>query len=302
MQTRSLRVRAPAKLNLHLRVGPPTADGFHPLMTWMVTVGLFDNLTFTLRQGNGVSLACAVPSIPVDDSNLIIRAAKLLQMPARGVHVDLTKRIPSGGGLGGGSSDGAVTLLALNQLWQTQHAVSQLSSLASTIGSDLSFFLHGTSCICTGRGEIVRQIAPPSPKAALLLLPSFGLATADVYRRFDAIKDETDNARLSAQPDWSEWTALSSTKLLSRLANDLEPAAFSIEPRLGKLRIELERRLARIVRMSGSGSSLFTLYDTFEESQLASTQLSSSGSFELAGIGVRAIACELCPGIEIASV
>jgi 4-diphosphocytidyl-2-C-methyl-D-erythritol kinase len=176
-----------------------------------------------------------------------------------------------------------------------------LSSLASTIGSDLSFFLFGNSCICTGRGEVVRPIAPPLPKAALLLLPSVALSTAAVYRRWDELPhaSDADVDTLSAQPDWSQWTTLSSATLLSRLANDLEKAAFSLVSRLGELRTELEQRLSRVVRMSGSGSSLFTLYDTLSEAADAAAAIAPAGSARVCGIDLRAVACELCPKIEI---
>src|SRR5436305_148778 len=121
----SFRTPAPAKINLHLRVGPPTADGFHPLLSWMVTVALFDKLEFTLVDAPGVALSCDDPAIPVDASNLIVKTASALletnrasgAAPSRdrqrpGVAISLIKRIPVGAGLGGGSSDGAFTLLA----------------------------------------------------------------------------------------------------------------------------------------------------------------------------------------------
>ncbi|HEY7117614.1 MAG TPA: hypothetical protein VH475_13580, partial [Tepidisphaeraceae bacterium] len=117
----SVRVLAPAKINLHLRVGPPTAaDGFHPLSSWMVTVGLFDNLEFIRVTPPGIVLHCDDPAIPADASNLVVKAARALLDETGherlGLRIELRKCIPAGAGLGGGSADGAFTLLALDRL------------------------------------------------------------------------------------------------------------------------------------------------------------------------------------------
>jgi 4-diphosphocytidyl-2-C-methyl-D-erythritol kinase len=167
-----LQVTPPAKINLHLRVGPPTADGFHPLLSWMVTVGLFDILDFVPIDQPGIRLLCDNPAIPCDASNLIVRCASaLLESAAQssgsrdipGVSAALQKRIPVGAGLGGGSSDGSFALLALNQLLQLHWPLQRLSDLAAQFGSDLPFFLFGSSSICTGRGQFVSPHPSPAP-------------------------------------------------------------------------------------------------------------------------------------------
>jgi len=171
----SFRTPAPAKINLHLRVGPPTADGFHPLLSWMVTVALFDKLEFTLVDGPpGVALSCDDPAIPVDASNLVVKTASALLETNRAsgaalsrdrsVAISLQKRIPIGAGLGGGSSDGAFTLIALDRLLGINWSAQRLADFAARFGSDLSFFFHGPSSICTGRGQIVHPIAVPKPR------------------------------------------------------------------------------------------------------------------------------------------
>ena len=148
----------------------------------MVTVGLFDKLEFTLTDQPGISLSCDDPAIPCDASNLVVKTASALlgkdlgsasgeaapsveAGPHRvaGISAALQKRIPVGAGLGGGSSDGASTLLALNHLLHLSRSPEQLADLAARIGSDLPFFFHGNSSVCTGRGEIVRPTAPPKP-------------------------------------------------------------------------------------------------------------------------------------------
>ena len=295
-----MRVLAPAKLNLHLRVGPPRADGFHPLLTWMCTVALFDNLIVDRAPGGEIRLECDAPGVPSDSRNLVSRAAAALaQTLARarakspqagenfGLLVRLHKTIPVGAGLAGGSSDGAYTLLALNQLWQAGWDQARIAEFAANFGSDLSFFVYGPSAICRGRGEIVRPIAPPRPRWALLVLPDVQMPTPAVYRRFDEMNLGVA-ATIEHEPDFNRWTQLDSVSLLPLLVNDLETPAFAIEPKLGILRRELEQNLGRCVRMSGSGSSLFTLYD-------AQAQAASAAEIAARRFAVKALAAELAP-------
>jgi len=264
-----MRLAAPAKLNLHLRVGPPRPDGFHPLLTWMCTVGLFDELE--LEKGDITDqagtkrdttllqylLLCDDPAIPTGEENLMVRAAMDLGVPAR---MKLYKRIPPGGGLAGGSSDAAATLVGLNKLWNLGRTAAQLAESANRLGSDIAFFLSGPSSVCSGRGDVVRPIGRPSPKWALLILPPYPMATPQVYRRFDEMR--LGRLRdVEEQPDWSRWTQLPAMELLPLLVNDLEAPAFDLNPALAKLRDQWEERLGRPVRMSGSGSTLFTLFD-----------------------------------------
>src|SRR3954451_12155304 len=217
----AMRVTAPAKINLHLRVGPPTADGFHPLSSWMVTVGLFDNLEFTLTRTPGIRLTCDDPALPTDATNLVVKTVTGLLDAANlsattGVDIRLEKRIPSGAGLGGGSSDGAFTLLALNQLLDLHWPPARLAALASRYGSDLAFFCHGPSSICTGRGEIVHPIIPPRAEYPVLTLPPIHMPTPAVYRRFDELLSPTQDSALGSQ-DYSAWTTLDAQQLLARL-------------------------------------------------------------------------------------
>lgn len=297
-----MRVLAPAKINLYLRVGPRRDDGFHPLMSWMVTVGLFDSLIFERTRGEGIALSCDRASIPVDESNLISRAARLLaaQLARRkegsvlgvgGAAIKLLKRIPVGAGLGGGSSDAARTLVALNHLWQLGLDVLALEPVAAELGSDVVFFLHQPSADCRGRGERVTPIAPPGPKAAVLICPPYGLSTPQVYRAFDDL-GLGDGSVVVTVPDWSQWSQLSAGHLLPLLVNDLEPAAFAVQPDLGKLRAQLESAMGQIVRMSGSGSSLFTLYDTMAEAESAVDQVQRA----FADLSVMAV--QLCPRLD----
>jgi len=180
-----------------------------------------------------------------------------------GVSVALRKHIPVGAGLGGGSSDGAFTLLALNRLWNLNWPRERLMEIASSIGSDVPFFLNGPSAIVRGRGEVVEKIdqgEQPGSKWVPIIRWPRPMPTPLVYRKFDELRLGKDS-NLSLDPPWSQWVKLESQDLLPLLINDLEQAAFAIDPQLGQARSDLELLLKRPVRMSGSGSSLFSLYD-----------------------------------------
>ena len=294
-----MRVSAPAKINLHLRVGTKRADGFHPLRSWMCTAGLFDNLTFVRRakasqveatraggDANWFTLRTDHLDLPVDGRNLVMRVATALADtlggvgegstgPRERVSAYLNKRIPVGAGLAGGSSDAAATLKGLAAMWKLDWDAQRLSNFAAQFGSDVPFFFHGPSSICTGRGEIVRPISPPAAMYAVLVLPAFAMPTADVYRRLDDMNGGVDAAIANEpadEPLWSEWTKLSAGELMPKLVNDLEPPAFSLRPDLNELRKAIEGRWNKVVRMSGSGSSLFTLCDDEEQANVLASQ------------------------------
>jgi 4-diphosphocytidyl-2-C-methyl-D-erythritol kinase len=213
--------------------------------------------------------------LPTDERNLVIRAALALRehvrRPTLAATIELEKRIPSGGGLGGGSSDAATTLLALNELWSLKLDRSELCRVADRVGSDVPFFLFPPSADCRGRGEVVTPLPPPKPRAAVLILPGTSMPTPAVYRRFDELSPTPPP--LDSTFRFDDWAHLDTSTLLPRLVNDLEPPAFSIDPKLGRLRDDAERLLGRAVRMSGSGSTLFTLFDTIDEAEQAAELL-----------------------------
>lgn len=275
-----LTVHAPAKLNLDLRVGATRADGFHPLSSWFVTTSLHDTLTFEPAAKDEFN--CDDPSIPTDQRNLVVRAMNLL--PHAPVKVALTKRVPAGGGLGGGSSDAAATLKALARLEGVPTAA--LPPLAEQLGSDVPFFLGGPSALCTGRGEAVDELPLPRARSALLVLPHIHVSTPAVFRAFDALPSpEQLPARGSARESYAKLSQLRAAEALREARNDLEAPAFQLHPELGRLRSEAESRLGRPVRMSGSGSTLFTLYDTLAEAEEAAKLVKN----------LRVLAVAMCP-------
>jgi 4-diphosphocytidyl-2-C-methyl-D-erythritol kinase len=281
---------APAKINLNLHVGPLRADGYHPLVSWMCRVALFDNLELRRSPKPGVHFHCTAPGMPADQHNLAYQAAMALLPPGSGVDLSLEKSIPAGGGLGGGSSDAARVLLAMNRLFRPLPD-AELARRSARLGSDVPFFMHGPSSLCTGRGEIVRPLPEPRANWALLIFPAMRISTADVYRRFDQIGLAAHNEDLGDErahfSACQRAAALPARDLLATLRNDLEAPAFAAAPALANLRSAAEALAARPVRMSGSGSTLFTLYDQREEADAAAAAIAQKlnikvGVFELA--------------------
>jgi 4-diphosphocytidyl-2-C-methyl-D-erythritol kinase len=271
-----LTLRSPSKINLHLRVSSPDASGYHPLRSWMITTTLCDELTFTSRHDrpSNISLTCSDPSLPTDGRNLVHRAATaVLSGTTLAADIHLLKRIPAGAGLGGGSGNAATTLVALNRLLKLGQSDAELHAIAATLGSDVPFFLGTPSAIASGRGEVLEACPPPAlARHAVLIMPPFPVSTAAAYRALDALRPTAEEATLSPF-DAAAWSALPATELLGRLVNDLEPAAFHIEPRLADLRAQVEAALGRTVRMSGSGSALFTLFDAADEATARASRL-----------------------------
>jgi 4-diphosphocytidyl-2-C-methyl-D-erythritol kinase len=194
---RIFRGEAPAKINRELRVGGRRPDGYHEIRSRIVSIDLADSIE--VAPGRGLELACAGLEVPPGESNLVVRAARALAdrvgRPAD-ARIRLTKRVPVGAGLGGGSSDAARTLVLLSRLWDSELAEEDLESVAASIGSDVPFFLVGGEADVAGRGEIVTPL-PDSPAVELLLLvPPFPLSTAEVYSARDRLAPALAEAAL----------------------------------------------------------------------------------------------------------
>ena len=263
-----MQLKAYAKINWDLHVLGKRADGFHVLDTVMVNVSLFDTLTF--EPSDTIKFTCSDATLPVDDSNLVVKAARILARESginAGVRIHLEKNIPAGGGMGGGSSDAACTLKGLNKLWSLNWPVEKLQPLAAEIGSDVAFFLYGGWQRCSGRGEVVEAIKDavswPSVRV-LLVLPPLHVSTPLAYKS------------LQAGP-WDGKTGLRSLTDVKRqlecvvenahlvegvnfgLRNDLTIAARKVEPRLEKVQRALETLYPGRWLMSGSGAVHFAI-------------------------------------------
>jgi len=233
-------------------------DGFHEIESLVSAVTLYDLLEFTGRGDSGVELSCDCPGVPTDEGNLIVQAAMLLSKEAgrrSGVACRLTKRIPVGGGLGGGSSNGASTLTALNRLWGLNWPTDRLMPLAASLGSDVPFFLRGGSAVMSGRGEQVRPVRLGWQGWIVLLLPGIGVSSGAVYRAW------RPGAESPPAPVGCGMTRGSAIDLMGRTFNMLEPAVMEVCPVLEGLIAGVAPRAGRPVRVSGSGSALFTAFD-----------------------------------------
>lgn len=252
-------IHAPAKLNLGLKIYPARPDGFHNLESWMVPLSWHDTLLITPRGKLALTISGRAEGIPTDlAQNLVGRAALRLSQEA-GIEptgqIELHKVVPPAGGLGGGSSDAAAALVALNVLWQIHLPEDALVKIAAELGSDVALFIAARPSFCAGRGEILQPLPAYNPLFAVLLLPPQGIATKPVYEAFD---QGHRHARAVAF-DWSTWARLPAEELNRVLLNDLESAAFHIAPWLMELRHRAAALVGQNVHMTGSGSTLFTL-------------------------------------------
>jgi 4-diphosphocytidyl-2-C-methyl-D-erythritol kinase len=234
-----VRVRVPAKINLHLGVGAPRADGYHELNTVYHAVSLFDELrvspgdTLTLTmEGEGAG------ELALDETNLVIRAARALAAHARipaHARLHLRKTIPLAGGLAGGSADAAAALLACDVLWGTGLSRDELAVIGAQLGSDIPFLLHGGTALGTGHGEAISPIlARPTTWHWVLAIADGGLATPDVYRELDRLRECAWAPAGLKSPD-DLMTALRQRNpevLGAALGNDLQPAALALRPEL----------------------------------------------------------------------
>jgi 4-diphosphocytidyl-2-C-methyl-D-erythritol kinase len=263
-----LATRSPAKINWTLRVLARRPDGFHEIESLVSAVTLHDELTFECRSGSAIEIRCDQTQIPTDERNLIARAAlRLGECAGRspGITCRLTKQIPVGGGLGGGSSNAAATFLALNRLWDLNWPVDRLEPLAAELGSDVPFFLAGGSAVMSGRGERIRPVRLGWHGWVVLLIPGFGISTADVYRAWRPDDTPVSDSECLAHGTLEQEETPDAVAWMQRTGNMLETPAMRVCPALGGV-LEGAARLAdRPVRMSGSGSTLFTAFDTREE-------------------------------------
>jgi 4-diphosphocytidyl-2-C-methyl-D-erythritol kinase len=282
----SVTIEAPAKINLFLEVLGKRPDGYHELETLMVAVDWHDRLHCEDDPSGRLAFRCSDPTLPTGRDNLVVRAAEALRAESgttRGATITLEKALPAQAGLGGGSSDAAATLLALDRLWNLQTPPGRLDALAAAIGSDVAFFLHPPAALCRGRGERVEPLVLPRAFWAVLVCPPVGVRTADVYRMLTP----PDRPR----PHRPVQEALASgdpAALGASLFNRLQPVAEALCPDLLEVRRALEDLGPSIDGhlMSGSGSSYFALCRDAEAARAVARRL------EPLGLGrVRAVTC-----------
>jgi 4-diphosphocytidyl-2-C-methyl-D-erythritol kinase len=260
----ALRLAAPAKLNLDLRVGPRRDDGYHPLDSLVAKVTLYDDVVLRPRKDGRIAFRCEGADCGPDENNLALRAARLLAGEAAatgGADILLAKSIPPGRGLGGGSSDAAAVLEGLNELWGLALATRELSQFAADLGSDVPLFLGPRASRMTGRGEVLQPVALCC-FVALLHMPELTASSAEVYARFDRLPgaDRPIPRRTALPPE-----TLPPSRWRNELRNDLTPAAVALNDDLARTMATLTDVLDTNVSMTGSGSALFVLCDDADE-------------------------------------
>lgn len=283
-----LTLRASGKINLDLRIGARRPDGFHDLHTIFQTIDLHDTLTVETRRGP-LTLDGDAELMPLDHTNLVWRAAAALWQASgksgdpHGVGLRVAKRVPSRAGLGGGSSDAAAALVGLHRVWRLAIPFAELMSVAATVGSDVPFFLIGGTALGLGRGEQLFPLVNWPRRHVVLVLPDFGVATADAYRWLsdqraanpgrwtpDPAPRPTMNLR---HPEPAEGWPLDP----AGFRNDLEAPVARRHPAIAEIRAQLAEAGAEVARMSGSGSAVFGLFSTERVARRAAARLTHDG-------------------------
>ncbi len=276
--TPSITLRTPAKINPVLEVLGKRTDGYHELALVFQAVGLYDELDFS-EEGQGLGLEIAESPAPLvaDDSNLILKAAKLffseILKEERGVQIRLRKKIPLAAGLGGGSSDAAATLLGLDRLFKTQAGETRLGGLAAQLGSDVPFFLTGGTALGTGRGEKITPW-PPGPEISLILVkPNEGLSTLSVY--------QSGKAEITGGEKACDFQAIlregSLGEIGRSLFNGLEPATFFLMPEVEAIKKQLLQAGALGALVSGSGPTVFGLAENPSQARKIGKDMEGKG-------------------------
>jgi 4-diphosphocytidyl-2-C-methyl-D-erythritol kinase len=261
---------APAKLNLFLHVVGRRADGYHLLQTAFRLIDLFDWLRFSPRNDSEVRIERMLPGIP-ENENLVVRAARLLQEAAgmrRGVDIDIEKRIPVGGGLGGGSSDAATTLAVLNRLWQAGLPDETLRAMAIKLGADVPFFLYGRNAWAEGIGEQLTPLALP-PAWYVVLVPPIAVSTRTIF----ASPELTRNTKTIKISGFSAGYG----------RNDLEPVVCGRHMEVGA-HLEWLKRFGE-ARLSGSGACVFAEFGTEGEARSVLSRMPK----DMTGFAVRGL-------------
>jgi 4-diphosphocytidyl-2-C-methyl-D-erythritol kinase len=246
-----MTIDAPAKVNLTLRVLGRRPDGFHDIETIMAQLDLADRLEVELKDSLGIEFSCSDPSLPTDGSNLVCKAvAAFAAATGRdfGVRIHLEKNIPHGAGLGGGSSDAAAVLKALNELLGVGFSVEELENLAASIGSDVPFFIRCVPAVCRGRGERIEPVQGVPDAELILVKPPFPVSTAWAYGAWAA----APKSNATFAPKFGS----------NSMVNDLEAPVFSKHLQLPVLKCWLAGQPGVVAAMmSGSGSTVFAVLD-----------------------------------------
>jgi 4-diphosphocytidyl-2-C-methyl-D-erythritol kinase len=261
-----------AKINWILEILGKRDDGFHELNTIFQTISLCDYLTFELS--GELILTCDVESVPTDESNLIIKAANALRERfnvKNGAKIYLQKNIPSPGGLGGGSSDCAVALLGLSKLWNLEISFAELVEIGAKLGSDVPFFFCGGTALGTGRGTDIKPLQDVENTRLLLITPNENVPTGEAFARLNLprLTNESEKSKFIVCGEGTKTFNL----LRNKLKNDFETTVFEIKPEIKRVKTKLLELGASQALLSGSGASVFGIFDNENSRQIAMQSL-----------------------------
>ncbi|MEP7149238.1 MAG: 4-(cytidine 5'-diphospho)-2-C-methyl-D-erythritol kinase [Acidobacteriota bacterium] len=266
MEQAALTLPSFAKINLHLQVIGRRADRFHDLCTVFQTISLHD--TLVISPSDEITMTCGDDQLPVGKENLVVRAALALSDAVGGAHgarIHLEKRIPAPGGLGGGSSNAATVLLGLRKLWNLELNIDELHLIAERLGSDVPFFLYGGTALGMGRGEIVEPIGDFEAESMLVVTPKVAVATREAFKRVGAraLTKQESKRRLQICRFDLESADFNHTAF----KNDFEISVFAAYPEVERAKIALLDLGAERAMLSGSGGSVFAIFDKEETRQ-----------------------------------
>ena len=281
----SLLVRAPAKINLSLLIAGKRPDGFHDIETVMAKINFYDEILIGPGKKTGIELICKGPRwSPEGKDNLVYQACEMLLESCgkkADIELTLTKNIPSGSGLGSASSDAAATLIGLNKYLNLKQPYRQLAKLAERLGSDVPFFLDGPLAFCTGKGEKIKKLTKNFNFLALLILPDVSVSTKKVYANYmhdsTVYKKLQTGIKLNIEKNRIDL-------VLEMRANMLQTSCFSLYQELAKLKARIESSGIGPLCLSGSGSALFLISDSWDEKRASNIKHQFTENFDCTSI------------------
>jgi 4-diphosphocytidyl-2-C-methyl-D-erythritol kinase len=265
-----LSIPAFAKINWSLRVLGKRADGYHEIETVLQTISLHDTITIERTVGREIRLWADDRSVPADEDNLVWRAAAALRdrySITGGVKIRLEKRIPSEAGLGGGSSDAAVALIALVRLWGIGASLTDLVQIAERLGSDVPFFLHGGTARGTNRGNVIEPLNDAPERHFLVVKPKASISTANAYHALNSPALTSSEAKPILSR--SQARNVSDSFDLNVLHNDFEPVVFKQEPEIERAKNALLNSGAQTALLAGSGAAVFGIFENQDAQERA---------------------------------
>ena len=309
---RTVRVKAPGKINVSFRVGTPRHDGYHPVASVYLAVSLYEEVTATSTAKRGITVSlkdggatAQELGIPLDERNLAVRAARLMaevSEHATGVHLEITKRVPVSGGMGGGSADAAATLLACDTLWDSGLSREELAHLAAELGADVPFALLGGAAVGLGVGDELTPALAPVPLHWVLVQADYGLSTPAVYAQLDKLRAAAGSDTLGsrgavhpaaegpagADPAQVDPVVLQALRagdaeaLAGVLVNDLQSASVALAPQLLDVLDGGARHGALACLVSGSGPTVAMLAGDEDQARVLAERLLAEGRHAIA--------------------